>query len=65
MVVRFVDENWIIKQRLLKLDVVSKSVLADLLAQVIQPCLIDYTIRGPRVFAAIHDSVSVNGAAIN
>ena len=39
VIVRFLDDNWSIIQRLVRIDICSKSVNADHLAQVLNQCL--------------------------
>ena len=43
--VRYVDTEWQLRQKLVRLDVVAKSVTAADLAQVLQAAMIDYTLR--------------------
>ena len=64
VLVRFVDDQWTVQQRLVRLDVVAKSVNAEELARVLQACLIDFTIHGHRVLGCTRDGVAVNGAAL-
>ena len=63
IIVRLLDDDWKIQQRLIWLDVVAHAVTGEQLAQVLQGCLVDFTIHGPRVLGFTRDSASVNGAA--
>ncbi len=65
ILVRFVSDTWEIKQRLLKVDVLAKSLNAAQLAQVINACLIEYTIQGTHILACMRDGASVNQAALD
>lgn len=66
IVVRYVDENWVIQQRLVRIDVVAKSVTAVQLSRVLMECLFTrLQLRGQQILAIVRDGVSVNGAAIN
>ena len=62
IVVRFVNDDWCIVQRLLiRIDVCAKSVKGDELAQVLKECLsVDYGVRADSLIAAITDGASVN-----
>ena len=64
-IVRFVDNNWNI-QRLVRIDVFSKSVNANELAQVLNQYLsVDYGVRANSLLAAMRDGASVNQAALD
>ena len=66
IIVRFLDNNWLITQRLVRISVCSKSVNADELAQVLNQCLsVDYGVRASSLLAAMRDGASVNQAALN
>lgn len=66
IIVRFLDNNWLIIQRLVRINVCSKSVNADELAQVLNQCLaVDYGIRASSLLAAMRNGTSVNQAALN
>ena len=63
---RFVDDSWEIKQRLVRLDVVERSVNAQQLAQVLHQCLFTcFQVEGQNVLAVIRDGAAVNGAALD
>ena len=65
IIFRFADETWQIRQRLVLIDVVSKSVTGAVLAQVLNECLsLDYRIHGDRLLAAMRDGASVNESAL-
>lgn len=65
IIVRYLDAQWVIQQRLLRLDVVAKSVTAQDLCQVLVECLFTrYSIQGAQVVAMMRDGVAVNGAAV-
>ena len=60
------DNNWNIIQRLVRIDVCSKSVNAHELAQVLNQCLsVDYEVRANSFLAAMRDSASVKQAALD
>ena len=62
---RFVGDDWSIKQRLIRLRTVSKSVNAPELAQVLNHCVAtQYQIPWDLIYATMRDGASVNGAAI-
>ena len=66
IIVRFVDNGWNIIQRLVRIDVHSKSVNANELAQVLNQCLsVDYGVRANSLLAAMRDGESVNQAALD
>ena len=66
VIVRFLDDNWSIIQRLVRIDICSKSVNADDLAQVLNQCLsVDYGVKTNSLLAAMRDSASVNQAALD
>ena len=64
VIIRFLDDDWKVQQRLIRLDVVAHAVTGEQLAQVLQGCLVDFTIHGPRVLGSTRDGASVNGAAM-
>ena len=65
IVVRFVDSEWNVQQRLIKLQVLAKSLKADELAQcLIQSLAVEYTIRPGILLAAMKDGAAVNHAAL-
>ena len=66
VIVRFLDDNWSIIQRLVRIDICSKSVNADELAQVLNQCLsVDYGVNTNSLLAAMRDGASVNQAALD
>jgi intracellular sulfur oxidation DsrE/DsrF family protein len=61
IIVRFLDNKWIITQRLVRIDVCSKSVNADKLAKVLNQCLaVDYGVQASSLLAAMRNGASVN-----
>ena len=66
VIVLFLDDNWLIIQRLVRIDICSKSVSADDLAQVLNQCLsVDYGVKANSLLAAMRDAASVNQAALD
>ena len=66
VIVSFLDDNWSIIQRLVRIDICSKSVNADDLAQVLNQCLsVDYGVKANSLLAATRDGASVNQAALD
>ena len=66
IILRYVDESWEIQQRLMRLDIVEKSVTAPQLAQVLHQCLFTrFQFRGEEVLAVMRDGAAVNGAALD
>jgi len=60
ILVRFVDDDWNIVQRLIRIDI------CDQLAKMLNECLsIEYSVRGDSLIAAMRDGASVNQAALN
>ena len=56
MIVRFLDDNWSIIQRLVRIDICSTSVNADDLAQVLNQWLsVDYGVKANSLLAAMRD----------
>ena len=65
IIVRFLDDDWGIQQRLIKIDICEKAVNAEGLAHVLNECLsVDYGITGNSLLAAMKDGASVNQAAM-
>ena len=65
IIVRFLDDDWGIQQRLIKIDICEKAVNAEGLAHVLNERLsVDYGMRGNSLLAAMKDSASVNQAAM-
>ena len=66
IIVRFMDNDWNITQWLVRIEVCSKSVNANQLAQVLNKCLsVEHGVRGNSLLAAMRDGASVNQAALN
>ena len=66
IIVRFMDNDWNITQRLVRIKVCSKSVNANQLAQVLNQCLsVEYGVRANSLLVAMRDGASVNQAALN
>ena len=65
IIVRFINEQWDIVQRLVRIDIVAKSVTGTQLSQVLMETLFtDLQVRGKQVLAIIRDGAAVNGAAV-
>ena len=65
IVVRFVDRHWNVQQRLVRLQVLAKSLKANELAQcLIQALAVDFSIQPGALLAAMKDGASVNKAAL-
>ena len=66
VVVRFLDDNWSIIQRLVRIDICSKSLNAVDLAQVLNQCLsVDYGVKANSLLAALRDGSSVIQTALD
>ena len=66
IIFRFINDNWMISQRLVRIDICSKSVNSEQLARVLNECLsVEYGIRANSLLAAMRDGASVNEAALN
>lgn len=66
IVVHFVDNDWNIVQRLIRIDICAKPVNGDQLAQVLSECLsLEYGVRENSLIAAIRYGASVNQAVLN
>ena len=66
IIVRFINDDWMITQRLMRIDICSKSVNSEELARVLNECLsVEYGIRANSLLAAMRDGASVNQAALN
>ena len=62
----FVDNDWNIVQRLIRIDICAKSVNGDQFSQVLNERLgIEYGVRGDPLVTAMRDGPSVNQAALN
>ena len=65
IIVRFLDDEWCIQQRLIRLRTVAKAVNAPQLAQVINECLaIQFQHPAELLVAMMRDGASINTAAI-
>ena len=65
IIVRFVDTNWILQQRLVRLHVVSSGLNGqELTGKLIQCLSVKFQILSSRLVAAIRDGAAVNGAAL-
>ena len=66
IIVRFIDDQWAITQRLIRIDVCSKSVNADELPKVLNEALcVEFGKRANSLPAAMRDGASINQAALN
>ena len=65
IVVRFVDDEWNVQQRLIRLQALAKSLKANELAQcLIQSLAVQYSIRPGVLLAAMKDEAAVNHAPL-
>ena len=65
IIVRFVDTNWILQQRLVRLHVVSSSLNGqELTGKLIQCLSVNFQIPSSRLVAALRDGATVNSAAL-
>ena len=65
IVLRFVDDDWCIKQRVAQIMLLAKSMSAEELARELILCLsTELGITGDRLIASMHDRASVNNAAM-
>ena len=65
IIIRFVQENFIPTQRLIRLEILAKSLKGEELAQRLMSCLaVDYKLGPSTVIGAVRDGASVNGAAL-
>ena len=61
IIVRFIDKDWNIQQRLLKLEMLAKSMNAEELAQRLIQCLaVEYGMQTNHLLAAMRDGATVN-----
>ena len=66
IIVRFIDKDWNIQQRLLKLEILAKSMNADELAQRLIQCLaVKYGMQPNHLLAAMRDGASINEAGLH
>ena len=64
IIVRFVDDDWVMTQCLMRIDICSKSVNSEELARVLNEALcMEYGIRASPLLAAMRNGASVNQAA--
>ena len=62
---RYIDADWKLRQRLVRLHVLSKSLNGQQLARELITCLsVKYNIHPKKLVAAIRDSAAVNGTAL-
>ena len=60
VIMRFLDNNWSIIQLFLRIDICSKSVNTDNLAQVLNQCLlVEFGVKANSLLAAMRDGVQV------
>ena len=65
IIVRFIDKDWNIQQRLLKLEILAKSMNAEELGQRLIQCLaVEYGMQPNHLLAAMRDGASVNEAGL-
>ena len=65
IIVRFVQEDFIPTQRLIRLEVLAKALKGDELAQRLMSCLVVKHNFGPNtIIGGIRDGAAVNGAAL-
>ena len=63
--VRFVNKQWEIIQRLVRIDIVAKFVAGTQLSQILMESLFtDLQLRGKQVLAMITDGAAINRAAV-
>ncbi len=55
IVARYVDDDWKVQQRLIRLDIVAHSVTGEQLAQVLHAALTDFSVHGPHVFLGVRE----------
>ena len=65
IIVRFIDKDWNIQQRLLKLEILAKSMNAEELGQRLIQCLaVEYGMQPNHLLAAMRDGAPVNEAGL-
>ena len=65
IVVRFVDDEFVIKQRLVRLQLLAKSMTGEEIARELINCLsVEYSVRADLVLATMHDRAASNNMAI-
>ena len=66
VIVRFVDDDWCIQQRLLCLQLLTKSLTGEEVARELINCLsVRYSISSEYLIASMHDRASVNSVAMS
>ena len=65
IVVRFVDSNWCVQQRMIRLQLLVKTMTGDEIArQIINTLSVEYAIQSQQVMGMIHDCASTNNVAM-
>lgn len=65
IIVRYIDEQWQIQQRIIRLKMLAKSLTGEELArELIVSLSTEFKVSGDRLIPAIHDRASVNNVAI-
>ena len=65
IVVRFVDDEFVIQQRLVRLQLLAKSMTGEEIARELINCLsVEYSVRADLVLATMHDRAASNNVAI-
>ena len=66
IILRFINDDWMITQRLIRIDICSKSVKSEELARVLNEALcVEFGIKANSLLAAMRDGASVNQAALD
>ena len=66
IILRFINDDWMITQRLIRIDICSKSVNSEELARVLNEALcVEFGIKANSLLAAMRDGASVNQAALD
>ena len=61
IILRFINDDWMITQRLTRIDICSKSVNSEELARVLNEALcVEFGIKASSLLAAMRDGASVN-----
>ena len=65
IVVRFVDSDWCVQQRMIRLQLLVKTMTGDEIArQIINTLSVEYAIQSQQVMGMIHDCASTNNVAM-